>query len=118
MIYQFTGRGIDITDEVQEYATRRFEHLERLLGAQRVEPLMQCDFEYRSGEVAAPYTVRCSVDIAGNLLHSESAGEALHEAIDKAAGALVNEAEKAKGKRLNIRRYASRAKDFLRGFGR
>lgn len=118
MIYQFTGKGIDSTEEVQEYAQRRMEHLERLLGRQKVEPILHCEMELHSGEASAPYTVRCSVDIAGHLLHAESAGATLHEAIDAAAGALVSEAEKAKGKRLNIRRYASRAKDYLRGFGR
>lgn len=116
MIYNFAGKGIAVTDEITGYATRRFEHLERLLGKQKVEPLLQCEFELHSGEVTAPYTVKCSLDIAGDLLHAGETGATLHEAIDAAAKALVHEAEKVKGRRLSIRRYASKAKDFLRGF--
>ena len=115
MVSTYTGRGIDITDEVRGYAERRFEHLARLLGRQKVEPLLRCDLELHSGEASAPYMVRATIDVAGYVLHAESKGTSLHEAIDMAAKTLVHEAEKIKGRRLNIRRYASKAKDFLRG---
>jgi ribosomal subunit interface protein len=117
MIYNIAGKGITVTDEVRDYAERRFEHLERILGRQKIEPLLQCDMELHTGEASAPYTVRATVDVAGDVLHAESPGTTLHEAIDAAARVLVNEAEKIKGRRLNIRRYASKAKDFLRGLG-
>lgn len=116
MIITFTGRGLDITDEIREYAEKRFYHLERLLGQQKVEPLLACDFERHSGEVSAQYTVRVSLDIAKNLLHAHAEGTTLHEAIDLAAKAVTHEAEKTKDKRLTLRRHAARLKDFLRGF--
>lgn len=118
MVYNYTGRGITVTDEITDYAEKRFQHLERILGRQKIEPVVSCDLELHTGEVAAPYTVRCSVDIAGDLLHAACSGTTLHEAIDMAAKALVHEAERAKGRRLSIRRYAAKAKEYLRGFGR
>ncbi len=118
MIYAFTGRGLSVTEELQEYAEKRFMHTAKIIGVQKIEPLLQCDLELHTGESGARYAARCALDVGGNLLHVEAHGETLHEAIDAASKMLAAEAGKAKGKRLGERRSASKIKDFLRGFRR
>ena len=115
MIYQVTGKGVDITDEMRGYAERRLEHIERVVGEQKTEPLLQSELEFHTGEAAAPYTVRCVLDVAHEpSIHAEAHGTTMHEAIDAAAKVLAHEVEKIKGKRHEIRRDAAAAKDILR----
>ena len=123
MITTFTSHGLTITDEIRDYAEKRFSHIERLMGQptppegkQKIEPLLECDFEFHPGEAAAQYTVRAVLDIEKTLLHAQAKGTTLHEAIDLTAKVLTNEVEKIKGKRLTLRRHATKLKDFLRGF--
>lgn len=118
MIYNFTGRGVTITEELKTYAEKRFEHIGRLIGGSKMEPLIKGDLEFRSGE-NIKYVVQATLDIGNKPLHVTSQGTTLHEAIDAAAKALGAEVQHDKGKRIGFaRRQAALLKDFVRGLRR
>jgi len=116
--YNIKGTGLDISDELRGYAEKKLQHAEKFL---RNDPSARADIEleHQALRDGGHYRAEFTVSFSGAVYRAESWGTSCHEAIDLAAGELVNELGRNKKKRLHLlRRSAAKVKDYLRGWPR
>ena len=115
--YNIKGTGLDISDELRGYAEKKLQHAEKFL---RGDPSARVDIEleHQAARDGGHYRAEFTVSASGAVYRAEHWGESMHEAIDLAAGELLNELGRNKKKRLHLlRRSAAKVKDYLRGWG-
>jgi len=114
MHYNVKGTGVPITDELRGYIEKKLATLDKFVyneSGARVD--VECEFmasqerQYRAELMLQDKT----------QLRAEARGTTLHEAIDIAAGELVEGLTRAKKKRLHtLRHSAFKVKEYLRGW--
>lgn len=116
MNYNIKGTGIDISDELRDYAEKKLAHAGKFLeGDSTAHVDVELEFaKLRDGD---KYRAEFTVSAKGDVFRAEAWGSTMHAAIDVAAGELAKELSRGKKKRVHLmRRGAGRVKDFIRGF--
>jgi len=115
MQYNLKGTGVDLTVEVRGYIEKKLNGLDELIHDEAART--DVELAYLESEEK---TYRAELMLHdGFVLRSVARGESLHEAFDKALRELFNELTRAKDKKRSlVRRGATRAKEFMRGWRR
>ncbi|MEK7068207.1 MAG: ribosome-associated translation inhibitor RaiA [Patescibacteria group bacterium] len=115
MNYAIKGTEVNISDEIRSYVEKRLSGLDKF-----ASEASRCDVElgYEALFDGPKYRVELMYHKPGApLMRAEARGAALHEAIDLAAGELLEGLTSAKQKRRDIlRRTGARVKEYLRGW--
>lgn len=111
-----------LTDEIQEYFQKRFEHIEKFL-KQKKDQVVQVQVElgketnhHIHGEI---FFVKARLESSGEFFYAEAEEEDLLRAIDNAKDALIREITSHTKKKQDLeRREGSRMKNFMKRFWR
>jgi len=82
-----------LKDDLKDYASKRFEHLERFLSSYPDDnKILTIDVEHHERHNA--YEVKCTLQLAGKIIHHKEVTHLPKEAIDKSEANLIRQAKK------------------------
>lgn len=114
--YNIKGTGLDIRDELRDYAEKRLAHAEKFLGEDPTA-LVAIELEHREAREGDRNRAEFTVSAHGHTYRAERWGETMHAAIDLAVNELTEELGRDKKKRISmLRRGAHRIKGYLQGW--
>lgn len=116
MNYNIKGTGMDISDEMRGYVEKKLTAIDKLV-QDDTSAHMDVELVYLTSKESKKYRAEFTFALDGSIHRAEAFGDALHEAVDIAAGELVRELAQYKKKRQHIfRRGAVKVKEYIRGF--
>lgn len=114
--------NIELTDELNEYLEKRFEHIQKFLRKKR-DQTVQVNVElgretnhHTHGEI---FFVKARLEPSGEFFYAEATEEDLMQAIDQVQGVLIRKVRNAEEKDRDLgRKEGSRFKNFMKRFSR
>ena len=98
MQINITGRQIEITDPIRDYADKRMQLLVR-----RGDPINKVDLTLASNELRTIYTASATVPVPGKQLHANAESEDMYKSIDELVRKLERQIRKHREKETDHR---------------
>lgn len=92
-----TGRGIELTDAIKDYAEKKISGLDKFYG-QIIRAVVTVGLETHHHQKGDIFFCECKLEIPGNDLFASKTENTLYRAIDKVHSDLENELKKRKAK--------------------
>ncbi len=115
--YNIKGTGVDISDELRTYVEKKLSASDKFVHTDAAHA--DVELEHAANKEGKKYRAEFTLALGSDVHRAEAHGDALHEAIDIAAGELARDLSQTKKKRQHVfRRSAMRVKEYIRGFRR
>ena len=98
MQINITGRQIEITDPIRDYADKRLQLLVR-----RGDPINKVDLTLASNELRTIYTASATVPVPGKQIYADAESEDMYKSIDELVKKLERQIRKHREKETDHR---------------